>query len=192
MRGPLPAPEDIEYLARASRPRLKAEFMRRANCRPRWSCMSPRLLAALATLATLSTTTLTAVMCGICGYVRRTIGADARDVEAQLAAQRHRGPDAAGWFDGGRGMIGQNRLSIIDLVHGDPPITNEDRSVGVVLNGEIYNFRGLRARLQGEGHHFSSDGDTEVIAHLAEECDAVRTARELDGMFAFAVWDQRH
>jgi asparagine synthase (glutamine-hydrolysing) len=131
-------------------------------------------------------------MCGISGAVSTVPGDAIRAVEAQLASQRHRGPDAEGSFDGGRGAVAQNRLSIIDLVHGDPPITNEDGSIGAVLNGEIYNFRGLRARLQGEGHHFSSDGDTEVIAHLAEECDAVRTARELDGMFAFAVWDQRH
>ena len=127
-------------------------------------------------------------MCGISGAISTVPGVATSAVEAQLAYQRHRGPDAEGSFDGGRGVVAQNRLSIIDLVHGDPPITNEDGSIGAVLNGEIYNFRDLRARLQRDGHRFRSDGDTEVIAHLAEDCDAVALARELDGMFAFAVW----
>ena len=112
-------------------------------------------------------------------------------IEAQLACQRHRGPDAAGHFDGGRGVIAQNRLSIIDLVEGDPPITDESGTIGVVLNGEIYNFPELREGLLQSGHSFVSHGDTEVIAHLAEDLNAVELARKLDGMFAFAVWDRR-
>src|SRR4051812_2497740 len=88
-------------------------------------------------------------------------------VADQLAALEHRGPDAHGHFDGKSGLIAQNRLAIIDLVHGDPPITNEDRSIATVLNGEIYNYRRLRDDLVREGHEFSSSGDTEVIAHLA-------------------------
>jgi asparagine synthase (glutamine-hydrolysing) len=89
------------------------------------------------------------------------------------------------------GRIGQNRLAIIDLVTGDPPITNEDGSVAVVLNGEIYNFRDRRAELERDGHRLNSSGDTEVIAHLAEQLDPVSLCRRLDGMFAFAVWDER-
>lgn len=133
-------------------------------------------------------------MCGISGSVqgqanRAAVGV--RAVAAQLACQRHRGPDAEGYFDGGSGVIAQNRLSIIDLVHGDPPITNEDGTVGAVLNGEIYNFRALQDELRGAGHVLRTDGDTEVLAHLAEAHDAVSLARKLDGMFAFAVWDRR-
>lgn len=130
-------------------------------------------------------------MCGICGSVQARADAVTRAVGEQLASQRHRGPDAEGYFSGERGVIAQNRLSIIDLVRGDPPITNEDETVGAVLNGEIYNFRRLREELEGRGHRLGTDGDTEVLAHLAEEHDAVAIARKLDGMFAFAVWDRK-
>jgi len=130
-------------------------------------------------------------MCGICGFVHRDPGTAATTVERQLAVQRHRGPDAEGHFDGGRGVIAQNRLSIIDLVHGDPPIVNEDSTIGAVLNGEIYNFTALRDALRAAGHRLSSDGDTEVLVHLAEDHDPVALARRLDGMFAFATWDKR-
>jgi asparagine synthase (glutamine-hydrolysing) len=130
-------------------------------------------------------------MCGISGAVSSTPAAAAAGIDAQLACQRHRGPDAEGYVDGGRGVIGQNRLSIIDLVQGDPPIVNEDGTIGAVLNGEIYNFQHLREELVQAGHSFSSRGDTEVIAHLAEGHNARELARKLDGMFAFAVWDRR-
>jgi asparagine synthase (glutamine-hydrolysing) len=128
-------------------------------------------------------------MCGICGFVSGRSAADPSVVRHQLATQRHRGPDAEGFFASGRAVIAQNRLSIIDLVTGDPPITNEDSTVGAVLNGEIYNFTSLRDELARAGHRLSSEGDTEVIAHLAEDHEAVALARRLDGMFSFAVWD---
>ena len=131
------------------------------------------------------------LMCGICGVVE----SGSRDlravVDSQLAAVEHRGPDARGAFVGSQAVIGQNRLAIIDLVTGDPPITNEDRTVAVVLNGEIYNFRELREELLRGGHEFGSRGDTEVIAHLAEDLPPVELASRLDGMFSFAVWDER-
>ena len=130
-------------------------------------------------------------MCGICGVVGLEWDRSEQAVGRQLELLHHRGPDARGTFARGRGSISQNRLAIIDLVTGDPPITNEDESVGVVLNGEIYNFRHLRAELEREGHRFRSEGDTEVIAHLAEHHDPVALANRLDGMFAFAVWDER-
>jgi asparagine synthase (glutamine-hydrolysing) len=130
-------------------------------------------------------------MCGICGVVAPEPG-DVRDVaESQLSSLEHRGPDARGYFTATSGVIGQNRLAIIDLVTGDPPITNEDNSVAAVLNGEIYNFRQLREQLERRGHEFQSQGDTEVMAHLAEEMPAVRLAQQLYGMFAFAIWDDR-
>lgn len=128
-------------------------------------------------------------MCGICGAVQVHPDRLLEAVQAEIATQRHRGPDAEGWFDGGRGVIAQNRLSIIDLQTGDPPMTNEDGHIGAVLNGEIYNFKDLRAELANRGHRFSSHGDTEVLAHLAEEGDALSVATALDGMFAFAIWD---
>ena len=131
-------------------------------------------------------------MCGISGSVSARSDHLTRAVARQLACQRHRGPDAEGQFDGGRGVVAQNRLSIIDLVQGDPPITNEDGTIGAVLNGEIYNFPELREQLLRAGHTFASHGDTEVIAHLAEDLEAPALARKLDGMFAFATWDRRH
>jgi asparagine synthase (glutamine-hydrolysing) len=129
-------------------------------------------------------------MCGISGSVQLRADGLTQAARAQLACQRHRGPDAEGHFDGGRGIIAQNRLSVIDLVHGDPPVTNEDATIGTVLNGEIYNFKQLRADLEHAGHRLSTNGDTEVLAHLAEGHTVVELARKLDGMFAFAVWDR--
>ena len=126
-------------------------------------------------------------MCGICGAVSADRGNDTA-IEAQLSLLEHRGPDARGHFDA---TVAQNRLAIIDLVTGDPPITNEDRNIAAVLNGEIYNFRELRDELRRDGHEFTSRGDTEVIAHLAEDHRPVDLARRLDGMFSFAVWDDR-
>src|SRR5215211_1694989 len=98
-------------------------------------------------------------MCGVCGV----IALDPTDVDpvidSQLSSLRHRGPDARGSFAGTHGAIAQNRLAIIDLETGDPPITNEDGQVAAVLNGEIYNFRRLREELRNEGHSFRSRGD---------------------------------
>src|SRR3954454_23688255 len=116
-------------------------------------------------------------MCGISGSVQARPDAVARGVEGQLACQRHRGPDAEGSFDGGRGVVAQNRLSVVDLLTGDPPITNEDGTIGAVLNGEIYNFRKLRSELQANGHDLSTKGDPEGLAHLAEHRGAHEIAR---------------
>ena len=130
-------------------------------------------------------------MCGIAGFLNDA-GIDARStIDAQLQLLMHRGPDSAGSFFGNVGTIGQTRLAIIDLRTGDPPITDEERSVSVALNGEIYNFEALRQELIGRGHTMATRGDTEVIAHLAEELSPVELARALDGMFAAAIWDNR-
>ena len=128
-------------------------------------------------------------MCGIAGFVGGARTDRDQAIRAQLACQRHRGPDAEGAFSRGEGVIGQNRLAIIDLEHGDPPVTTEDGMIGAVLNGEIYNFRELRRGLKADGHRFASRCDTEVIAHLAEGCEPAELAARLDGMFTFAVWD---
>jgi asparagine synthase (glutamine-hydrolysing) len=130
-------------------------------------------------------------MCGIAGYVELRPDAEPPDEAELLAPLRHRGPDSAGWHRAGPAVVGQNRLAVIDLVTGDPPITNEDGAIGVALNGEIYNFRELASALRARGHVFATAGDTEVIAHLAEDVEPVDLARALQGMFAFAVWDDR-
>jgi asparagine synthase (glutamine-hydrolysing) len=128
-------------------------------------------------------------MCGICGLVSDEPGDVRPTIEAQLDSLHHRGPDARGSFTADRAVISQNRLAIIDLETGDPPIRNEDESVAVVLNGEIYNFQALQGELRRGGHRLRSRGDTEVIAHLAETLEPADLAGRLDGMFAFAVWD---
>ncbi|HEU0249896.1 MAG TPA: asparagine synthase (glutamine-hydrolyzing) [Solirubrobacteraceae bacterium] len=132
-----------------------------------------------------------AAVCGIAGILEIDARRSREVVAGQLKLLRHRGPDASGCFVDGPATIGQARLAVIDLVTGDPPITNEDGTVGVALNGEIYNFRGLRAGLLERGHTLASTGDSEVLAHLAEELQPADLARALDGMFAFAVWDGR-
>jgi len=129
-------------------------------------------------------------MCGIAGAIGSGEHATA-SIDAQLALLRHRGPDSHGAFGKDGGVIGQTRLAVIDLTTGDPPITNEDGSIGAVLNGEIYNFRELRDDLAAGGHVLRTRGDTEVIAHLGETEPPAEIARRLQGMFAFAVWDER-
>lgn len=129
-------------------------------------------------------------MCGISGILGGDDRARSRLIDEQLRLLHHRGPDARGAYAKGEASIAQNRLAIIDLVTGDPPVTNEDGSIGAVLNGEIYNFTALRQELEASGHRMSTKGDTEVLAHLAEQgASAVEIARRLDGMFAFAIWD---
>ena len=129
-------------------------------------------------------------MCGIAGEIRVTAGG-AWSIREQLAQLRHRGPDAEGAFECDTAWVGQTRLAIIDLERGDPPIANEDGTIGVALNGEVYNFRELRSSLRSHGHVFGSAGDTEVLAHLMEDLQPVELARRLEGMFAFAIWDDR-
>ena len=131
-------------------------------------------------------------MCGIAG-VADWSGADlAPSVERQLDRLDHRGPDSRGLHSSPGASIGQTRLAVIDLVTGDPPITDEHGQVAVSLNGEIYNYRALAEGLRRDGHRLTTRCDTEVIAHLAEDLGAVELARRLEGMFAFAVWDERH
>jgi asparagine synthase (glutamine-hydrolysing) len=130
-------------------------------------------------------------MCGICGTVSAGRGVvDPEVLAAMNDALVHRGPDSAGTFVDGPVGLAMRRLSIIDLAGGDQPIANEDGRIQVVQNGEIYNYRELRAELIGQGHRFTTMSDTEVIAHLYEE-RGDRFAEELRGMFAIAVWDAR-
>jgi asparagine synthase (glutamine-hydrolysing) len=128
-------------------------------------------------------------MCGIAGWVG-DVGAERESLTRMCDAIAHRGPDAAGeHLVPGQVAIGFRRLAIIDLETGNQPIPNEDSTVHVTCNGEIYNFRDLRSGLRSRGHSFRSDSDTEVIAHLYEE-RGVECLDELQGMFAIALWDQ--
>jgi asparagine synthase (glutamine-hydrolysing) len=124
-------------------------------------------------------------VCGICG----TIGDTAR-LERMSATLVHRGPDSDGTFVDGDVGLAARRLSIIDLETGDQPLSNEDGTVTVVQNGEIYNYVELRRELERAGHAFRTHGDTEVLAHAYEEWGD-RFAERLRGMFALALWDAR-
>jgi asparagine synthase (glutamine-hydrolysing) len=136
-------------------------------------------------------------MCGIAGFVESTsapmaFGPDARQELARrmCAVIRHRGPDDEGVWTGAGAALGMRRLSIIDLTTGHQPIANEDRTVWIVFNGEIYNFRELRAALERAGHRFATSTDTEAIVHAFEEWGNGAIAR-LRGMFGLAIWDTR-
>ncbi|MGI8497949.1 MAG: asparagine synthase (glutamine-hydrolyzing) [Gemmatimonadaceae bacterium] len=131
-------------------------------------------------------------MCGIAGLVGHPGGlaADDATLERMCAAIQHRGPDDEGHFVGPGVALGMRRLSIIDIAGGRQPIGNEDGAVQVVFNGEIYNHRGLQSHLERAGHRFRSHSDTEALVHLYEE-RGDDLVRELNGMFAFAIWDTR-
>ena len=134
-------------------------------------------------------------MCGIVGvWGRDGTTIDVAAVKRMRDAMTHRGPDDAGiWRDPHRGdiVLGHRRLSIIDLSPaGRAPMTNEDGTVYVTFNGEIYNHELLRRELEARGHRFRSRCDTEVLVHLYED-HGERMVDRLVGMFAFAIWDQK-
>ena len=129
-------------------------------------------------------------MCGIAGIVSSNGAPDLEAVGRMSARLVHRGPDDDGLFARGPVALAARRLSIIDLDHGHQPIANEDGSVVVVQNGEIYNYRELERELEGSGHRFATDCDTEVLVHLYEEHGDGFVER-LRGMFAVALWDAR-
>src|SRR5256714_3070043 len=129
-------------------------------------------------------------MCGICGVVSANGSADPERVARMSATLVHRGPDSSGEFCDGTAALAARRLSIIDLETGDQPIANEDGTVHVVQNGELYNYRELRRELERSGHRFRTHGDTEVLLHLYEE-QGDSFAERLRGMFAVAIWDAR-
>lgn len=131
-------------------------------------------------------------MCGIAGMVHNDPGRPVSPETVQRMCDRivHRGPDDYGRYIQGPVGMGMRRLSIIDLAGGKQPIPNEDRTVWVILNGEIYNYKELKRQLEAKGHRFATASDTEVIVHLYEEYgpDCVTKLR---GMFGFALWDIR-
>jgi asparagine synthase (glutamine-hydrolysing) len=130
-------------------------------------------------------------VCGIAGIINwdgRPVSDE--DIRAMCGAMVHRGPDDEGVYRAGGVALGMRRLSIIDLAGGKQPVSNEDGTVTVVFNGEIYNHVELRQELEGRGHRFSTASDTETIVHLYEDLGP-RCVDRLRGMFAFAVWDSR-
>ena len=129
-------------------------------------------------------------MCGIAGYFTPERRGDTASVRAMCDQIRHRGPDDEGFHVDGGCAIGMRRLSIIDLNTGHQPISNEDGSLWIVFNGEIYNYQELRADLIAHGHRFSTNSDTEALIHLYEQYGVAGIDR-LRGMFAYAIWDAR-
>ena len=130
-------------------------------------------------------------MCGIVGVVNLDgARADSTLLARMNEAIRHRGPDEEGAYLEGHVGLAMRRLAIIDLAGGQQPIANEDRTCWIVFNGEIYNYRELKKRLEDLGHRFRTDCDTEAIVHAYEEFGA-NCPRHLRGMFAFAIWDTR-
>src|SRR5712691_7267981 len=134
-------------------------------------------------------------MCGICGELTFETGAVVRaeTIVSMRDRLEHRGPDDQGVFvsDDRRAGLGFRRLAIIDVSPlGNQPMANEDGTVRVAFNGEIYNFKTLRSRLLANGHQFRSQSDTEVLVHLYEDVGP-KFVEDIDGMFAIAIWDAR-
>jgi asparagine synthase (glutamine-hydrolysing) len=127
-------------------------------------------------------------MCGICGKYSE-VGVRPEELRTMLQTIAHRGPDDEGIYVNERIGLGNCRLSIIDLLSGHQPMCNEDETVWIVCNGEIYNYGHLRQELEKNGHVFRTNSDTEVIVHLYEELGE-QCVDKLSGMFAFAIWDE--
>jgi asparagine synthase (glutamine-hydrolysing) len=128
-------------------------------------------------------------VCGICGKYSQS-GVRSEELRKMLQTIAHRGPDDEGVYINGHIGIGNRRLAIIDVTGGNQPICNEDETIRIVHNGEIYNYKILKRELEEKGHIFRTNTDTEVIVHLYEELGE-RCVDRLSGMFAFAVWDER-
>lgn len=131
-------------------------------------------------------------MCGICGlvHVQHEKPVSRPVLEQMNEVIRHRGPDSDGFYLNGNVGLAMRRLAIIDLVTGDQPLSNEDGSIWIVFNGEIYNYPELRPRLEAAGHRFRTDSDTEAIVHLYED-HGPACVDHLRGMFGLAIWDER-
>ena len=128
-------------------------------------------------------------MCGIAGLISKN-GDIAKNIKKMSERIKHRGPDGEGFFIDGNVALAHRRLAIIDLSTGNQPMFNEDESVVVVFNGEIYNYLELREELKNLGHVFKTNSDTEVLVHGFEEWH-VELPKHLRGMFAFAIYDKK-
>ena len=134
-------------------------------------------------------------MCGIAGWAnldanKPSFMGDEVVLHAMCDAMSHRGPDSEGLWLGAGVALGMRRLAIIDLKGGEQPVWNEDKTVAVVMNGELYNYREVRQNLQSLGHKFNSQSDTEILPHLYEEFGEAMVDK-INGMFVFALWDLR-
>ncbi len=131
-------------------------------------------------------------MCGICGAIdlNGATPISLEGVQAMTRAIAHRGPDGDGFYVNGSLGMGMRRLSIIDLAGGDQPIANEDQTIQIVFNGEIYNYIELQQQLREQGHQLATQCDTETIIHLYEDV-GLDLFKQLRGMYAFALWDER-
>jgi asparagine synthase (glutamine-hydrolysing) len=131
-------------------------------------------------------------MCGIAGQFnfRKVQPADLKIMQAMLARIQHRGPDESGVYLGQNVGLGNVRLSIIDLKTGQQPMPNEDGSLWIVINGEIFNYIELREELQQKGHVFKTTSDTEVVVHCYEEYGTA-CLNKFNGQFAIAIWDTK-
>jgi asparagine synthase (glutamine-hydrolysing) len=129
-------------------------------------------------------------MCGIAGIIGNETDVSVETIHQMCQTIVHRGPDDEGIYVNGPVGLGMRRLSIIDVAGGHQPVHNEDRTVWIVFNGEIYNFPELRPELEKRGHRFYTHTDTEVIVHLYEDYGA-DCVQKLRGMFAFAIYDEK-
>ncbi len=127
-------------------------------------------------------------MCGICGFWSRSDKLSESVLRRMNEQIRRRGPDGEGFYFAENVGLAMRRLAIIDLAGGDQPIYNEDRTLAIVFNGEIYNYKALREHLKQKGHRLATNSDTEAIVHLYEEY-GLDAPKHLEGMFAFALWD---
>ena len=130
-------------------------------------------------------------MCGIAGFVNHAGQPADRGIVARMTATlAHRGPDGEGFYCEGPVALGHRRLSIIDVAGGAQPMSNEDDTIWITYNGELYNELELRKELEGKGHRYRTACDTESLVHLYEE-EGLDFARRLNGMFAAAIWDSK-
>jgi len=131
-------------------------------------------------------------MCGITGIIQPSSQGpiDEGIVRAMAGSLAHRGPDDKGFYFDRNAALAHRRLSIIDIASGHQPMSNEDGTIWIVFNGQIYNYLEIRQGLTGKGHRFSTHSDTEVILHLYEEYGEA-CLDKLNGMFAFLIWDTR-
>ncbi|MCK5612245.1 asparagine synthetase B, partial [Candidatus Pacearchaeota archaeon] len=131
-------------------------------------------------------------MCGIAGIINfNNERLDRNLVQSMIRVMRHRGPDGEGIFADRHVVLGHVRLSIIDIEGSAQPLSNEDGSIWVTFNGEIYNYADLRKKLISCGHKFKTSGDTETLVHLYEEY-GYDMMQYLQGMFSFAIWDKNN
>ena len=132
-------------------------------------------------------------MCGIAGILSPCLSeGELKDAALNMRGfLRHRGPDDAGLFTANGIALAHTRLSIIDVNGGQQPLSNEDETIHLIVNGEIYNYKFLQQKISLRGHHLRTQSDGEVILHLYED-EGESCVEQLEGMFAFALWDDRN